>query len=196
MLIRRSEVEALRAASPGNAGEWMGLGVDAIVMDEAAARPLEDRLAGILDDHMYFLPCRAHWSMHHLLKYLVELAGPAEVALTSWTITEAPVRSILKLMDAGRITQLQCVFDERVRKHNANAAQLAEANIAEVAFTGIHAKCMVVRGAERSFTVCSTANITRNKRIELYWLSTHRPVATFHAAFIASLITEYRERQH
>jgi hypothetical protein len=161
------------------------------VMIEATERSTLQELLGNLDlQPNYYIPCRATWSMHHLLAYLVRLAGPSKVWLTSWTITEGPVRSILQLVDAGLITQLRCVFDERVMKQNANAAQLAMANIAEIGFTGIHAKCMVVMGNERCFTVCSTANITRNKRIELYWLCTVKRTAEFHAEWIDGIRAE------
>lgn len=189
MLVSREKVASLRAGPERRADRSFGVAGNA---SSAVATPDIDfeQLLGELPDLLHCLPCEANWSMHHLLRYLVQLAGRSKVWLTSWTISEAPMRAILQMVDEGMMEAPRCVFDDRVRKQNPNAAQLAFANIAHIGLAGIHAKCMVVIGAKRSFTVCSTANITRNKRRELYWIATDNGVAEFHAQWVDDLLKE------
>lgn len=183
MLVRKDSVLKMMGGGAGVDDNSIALPTGAS-SNEARSAQFEEVLGEIQLEHLYCMPCSARWSMHQLLEWLVAQTGPAEVWLMSWTITEAPMRALLKLVDEKRVVLRRCVFDDRVRKYNANAAQLAFANIADVRVTGVHAKCMVVRGSEISFTVCSTANLTRNKNVELYWISTHVEVATFHAGWI------------
>lgn len=189
MLVSRAKVGALKAVPASRPDRAYGVAGRA---SSAVATPDIDfdQVLGDLPDLLHCLPCEANWSMHHLLRYLVQLAGPCKVWLTSWTISEAPMRAILQMVDEGMMQAPRCVFDDRVRKQNPNAAQLAFANIAHIGLTGIHAKCMVVIGSKRSFTVCSTANITRNKRRELYWIATDTGVAEFHADWIDGILKE------
>ncbi|MBL8000418.1 MAG: hypothetical protein JNL05_00535, partial [Flavobacteriales bacterium] len=60
------------------------------------------------------------------------------------------------------------------------------------AFTGIHAKCFVLIGENESYTVVTTANLTRNKRIELYVVDTHAHVANGYASWITDTINAHQ----
>lgn len=140
-----------------------------------------DKLASVLprleqQTHVH-LPSFSRWSMVGLLEHLLHLTGPAEVWLTSWTITEDPMRSIIRMMVEGRILSIAALFDDRAPNYNAKGAQLAKANIERLAFIPIHAKVMVLMNEQWAVSVVSTANITRNKRVERYVICTHREVA-------------------
>jgi hypothetical protein len=189
MLVTRDKVAALTAAKSPRVDS--SFGADGTAASVRATVGVDfANLLGDLPNTLHCLPCEANWSMHHLLRYLVEKAVWPRVWLTSWTISEAPMRAILQMVDEGLIMPPRCVFDDRVAKQNPNASQLAFANIAHIGLTGIHAKCMVVIGSKRSFTVCSTANITRNKRRELYWICTDAGVAEFHAGWVDDMLKD------
>jgi hypothetical protein len=189
MLVTRDKVAALTAV--GSPRVDRSFGADGTAASVRAAVGVDfANLLGDLPNSLHCLPCEANWSMHHLLRYLVEKAVWPRVWLTSWTISEAPMRAILQMVDEGLMMPPRCVFDDRVAKQNPNASQLAFANIAHIGLTGIHAKCMVVIGSKRSFTVCSTANITRNKRRELYWICTDAGVAEFHAGWVDDMLKD------
>lgn len=191
MLVTRNKVAQLVGPPPATASR--SLGVEGVATGSIARPDIDfQQVLGQLPAMLHCLPCEANWSMHHLLRYLLSLAGRSKVWLTSWTISEAPMRAILGMVDQGLMEPPRCVFDDRVRKQNPNAAQLAFANVAHIGLTGIHAKCMVVMGPKRSFTVCSTANITRNKRRELYWICTDTAMAEFHAQWVDRMLEESR----
>ena len=190
MLVTRDKVKALLGDVPADDRTAPGVLSAGPVHHVVARTPTDFNawLEQLGPEQTLHMASHGRWSMHQLLAHLVKKAGPSDVWLTSWTITENPIRSILQLRDQGLIKQLRCVFDERVAKQNANGAQLAFRNIAAIGLTGIHAKCMVVIGADTWYTVTSTANITRNKRIELYVISRHRATAEFHAHWVDDVL--------
>lgn len=188
MLVRKADVERRRPAREAHQQAALSIGGQVSLAKASPGESIADCLGSLKDDQLICMPCHATWSMHHLLAYVLERIGPARTWLTSWTITEAPVRSIVKLQKRGLITDLACLFDARVGKYNANALQLAQRSFTRVGLTSIHAKCLVMINDRWAVTVLSTANITRNKRIELYWIATHRLVAEHHAAWIESVL--------
>lgn len=188
MLVRRADVQRRRPAREAHQQEALSIGGDVALALAAPGDSIEQGIGQLRDNVLICMPCHATWSMHHLLTYLLEHIGPSRTWLTSWTITEGPVRSIVKLQERGLITDLACLFDARVGKYNANALQLAQRSFTRVGLTSIHAKCLVMVNDLWAVTVLSTANITRNKRIELYWISTHREVADHHAAWIEKVL--------
>jgi hypothetical protein len=197
MLVSRSDVDARRPAHKV-AHEQVALSIGGEVAT-AMALPgdsVAQCLGELVQEHLYCMPCHATWSMHHVLAHLLGVIGPARTWLMSWTITEGPVRSIVKLMEDGLITDLRCVFDERVGKYNANALQLARKKFAHIGLTHTHAKCLVLVNDDWAITVLSTANITRNKRIEIYWVSTHRLVAEHHSSWIDHVLAKCQPLDH
>lgn len=138
------------------------------------------------NEHIH-IPSMGNWSMHHMLQHILEQTGPADVWLTSWTITEEPVRMLLSWMDTGLIRTLKALLSERVEAMNPAAHQLARFNL-QVKLTKIHAKSIVVLNDEWGVTVGGSANFTRNPRIEKYIVSTHRAVAEFERTWIEQVM--------
>ncbi|MBL8002844.1 MAG: hypothetical protein JNL05_12885, partial [Flavobacteriales bacterium] len=180
MLVTKDSVHALagrRTAAAGDAvPHFTSTGpVDHLMVGTGVK--FDEMLAGLERDQVRHIMCHSRWSMHQLIEHLARRIGKAKLYFTTWTVTEAPMRTLLRLHNQGVITAMHAVLDDRVEKQNANGAQLALANIASIAFTGIHAKCFVLIGENESYTVVTTANLTRNKRIELYVVDTHAHVA-------------------
>lgn len=138
------------------------------------------------NEHVH-VPSFASWSMHDVLAHIVAQTGPADVWITSWTITELPVRRILELVDQGAIRSLRMLLSERVEAMNPAAHQLARFNM-DVRLTKIHAKCIVVLNDEWGITVSGSANLTTNPRIEKYVICTHRSAALDELAWIDQVL--------
>jgi hypothetical protein len=138
------------------------------------------------NEHIH-IPSLGAWSMHDVLAYVLQQTGPADVWITSWTITEEPVRSIIELMKAGTIRNLKALFSERVEAMNPSAPQLARFNL-QVKLTKIHAKSIVVLNDSWGVTVGGSANFTRNPRIEKYIIATHRELAMHESAWIDAVM--------
>ncbi len=146
------------------------------------------------NEHIH-LPSFAKWSMHDMLTHILDHTGPARVWITSWTITEEPVRTILQHMEEGRILSLRALFSERVEAMNPAAHQLARFNL-QVRLTKIHAKCIVVLNDKWGVTVSGSANFTRNPRIEKYVVCTHREQAIAERTWIDAVMDGAKPFDH
>jgi hypothetical protein len=124
------------------------------------------------------------WSAHELLQFVLERTGPAQVSISTWTVTEAPVRALLALREAGLITSLDLLFDHRIKTRCPKAFQLVDALGARVHLAKCHAKVTVVENAEWAVTVLSSQNYTRNPRIETGVIFTDRASAAFHRSWM------------
>lgn len=134
------------------------------------------------DEHVH-VPSMASWSMHHMLAYMLSKTGPADVWITSWSITEEPIRLIVEHMESGAIRQLRALFSERVEAMNPSAHSMARFNL-QVKLAKIHAKTIVVMNDTWGVSVKGSANFTGNPRIENYVISTHRAIAESDRAWI------------
>lgn len=138
-------------------------------------------------DTVHFVT-HGRWSAHELLAEVLRRTGPARVALTSWALTEDPVRQLVEMLHSGAITELSLLVDERIEVHSPEAYQLARANIRNIKLTHIHAKVVVIINDAWAVTILSSANITRNKRIEAGAIFENREVADWHYKWITDTI--------
>ena len=115
--------------------------------------------------------------------------GPSRLFLSTWTITEEPMRVLFQLIQEGYIEELNCLFDYRIEKRKAEAFQLAKVNAARVKLTKVHAKVAVLLSDQWGVSIIGSANLTKNPRIEAGVLSTCQEVAEFHSSWINQEIT-------
>jgi hypothetical protein len=129
------------------------------------------------DTYVYFTGGK--WSNHHLLQYLLERTGPADVLLTTWTITEEPVRVMGKLLEGGQIRTLTMLTDDRIRSRCAQAWQLMQTLPATIHLSKCHAKVTVLVNEHHAILVVSSQNFTNNPRIEAGTIIYDRAAALF-----------------
>lgn len=128
------------------------------------------------------------WSMHELLEKLLLKTGPADVWITTWTITENPLRTILRLARSGKIKTITALLDHRIGKRVPKALQFAEGIMSQLKLVNIHAKTLVIINEEWAVSVVSTANFSKNNRIECGVISTAREDAEFDKTWIQNII--------
>lgn len=120
------------------------------------------------------------FSMHELLEFLLQRTGPAKVRITSFSITEAAVRSFLHLMEIGIILHLECLFDLSVKRHKLGLLNFA-ANIAtSIALAKCHAKLILIENDNWSVSVIGSANFQVNDKIEAGVISTRPEFLQFY----------------
>jgi len=112
------------------------------------------------------------FSMHELLEFLLEKTGPAKVSITSFSITEAAVRSFLYLMETGIILHLECLFDLSVKRHKLGLLNFANNIATSIALAKCHAKLILIENDNWSVSVIGSANFQVNDKIEAGVIST------------------------
>lgn len=128
------------------------------------------------------------WSLHDMIALASEKIGPAKLYLSTWTITEEPMRVLFGLIQKGLIQELNCLFDYRIEKRKAEAFQFAQVNASKIKLVKIHAKVAVLINEEWAITILGSANLTKNPRIEAGVFSSSLEVAEFHRNWITNEI--------
>ncbi|WBL42378.1 hypothetical protein PBT90_16705 [Algoriphagus halophytocola] len=157
-----------------------------IIAREAAE--LIHTLQNLAPDQNYHYTTAGAWSLHDMIALASEKIGPAKLYLSTWTITEEPMRVLFQLIQKGLIEELHCLFDYRIEKQKAEAFQLAKVNASRVKLVKIHAKVAILINQDWAITILGSANLTKNPRIEAGVLSSCREVARFHRDWIINEI--------
>lgn len=149
---------------------------------------LKQTIGELRQDQVVQFCTGGRWSMHQLLNYTLLHTGPAKVWMTTWTITEEPMRALLSMIKEGLITELNAVLDYRIEKRKPEAFQLASNLISRIKLTKCHAKVLVVKNEDWNVSVVTTANFSKNPRIEAGVIFTDKESAAFHSQWIDDVI--------
>ncbi|PRY90580.1 hypothetical protein [Mongoliibacter ruber] len=151
-------------------------------------KQLEQTIGEVEHDMIYQFCTGGQWSMHQMLNYLLIRTGPAKIWLTTWTITELPMRALLGMIKEGLITELNAVLDYRIEKRKPEAFQLASNLITRIKLTKCHAKVLVIQNDNWNIAVVTTSNFSKNPRIEAGVIFTDLASAEFHKNWIDGVI--------
>ena len=143
-------------------------------------KDLERHLGKLERDRNYHYWSRGQWSMHELLEFLLMQTGPADVWLTTWTITENPVRRLFALRNEGIIKTLSCVLDYRIQGRKSGPFQLLEQTADRIKLAQCHAKAIAIANDEWKVSVIGSANFSMNPRLEAGVICTAPNVTQFH----------------
>ena len=122
----------------------------------------------------------AEFSMHELLEALLKVTGPAYVKLTTFSITEAAIRTFHQLSDEKLILGLHCIFDISVRMHRLGLLNFALNVSGNIALTKNHAKIILIENENYKLTVISSANLNVNDKIEAGIITTQTEIFYFY----------------
>ncbi len=144
--------------------------------------------SAIADGHTLHLTSYGTFSMHELLRALLDFTGPSEVCICTWAMTENPVRAIADMKSQGLITGLHLLFDYKIKQRSGSAIALAEQIADSHSLTKCHAKVTTITNPELGISIVGSANYTRNPRIERLSICADRSVAAFDRDWIKAEI--------
>lgn len=185
-LFSRSDIRQETVRQKGKIVLIPGGKTSHIIAKEAAE--LISTFQNLQPDQNYHYSTAGAWSLHDMIALASEKIGPAKLYLSTWTITEEPMRVLFGLIQKGLIEELNCLFDYRIEKRKAEAFQFAQVNASKIKLVKIHAKVAVLINEEWAITILGSANLTKNPRIEAGVLSSSLEVAEFHRNWITNEI--------
>ena len=145
---------------------------------------LRNNLGNLEVGKHYHFWSRGQWSMHELLDFLLIEVGQSDVFLTTWTITEDPMRKLFLLKQDGIIKKLHCILDHRIKGRKPKPFQLLENTADRLKLTECHAKSLVIINDRMPIAVIGSANLSRNPRLEAGVITTVSEVVNFHLNII------------
>jgi len=116
--------------------------------------------------HFYHYINDGQWSLHQLLAYVLNFTGPAQVQVTSFSLSETAIRFFVNLLDEGLITSLDCLFDLSTKKNKMDLLFFAKNVTSRVFIASNHAKLIAVKSKSQNVFINSSANLTVNRRHE------------------------------
>lgn len=159
------------------------------VFNGASIKYFKSKLDPLHQNMHYHFWTGGQWSMHTLAAYVLSITGPADVWLSTWAMTEEPVRAYIDLMKHGYVKSLKCIFDYKIKEQKSKAFLLAETNFTSVKLAHCHAKVMVISNDTWGISIPSSANQTRNPRIEYGIVCTDSKIADENIKYMEAIIS-------
>ena len=122
---------------------------------------------------------KGEWSTHDLLFHILNQVGASEVTIATWSVSSPVVAQIANLLETGLITQLNGLFDWRMKVRCPEAEQFMKFNCAKIRLINCHAKVTVIKNKDWNITIVGSANLTNNPRIESGVIFTDKETADF-----------------
>jgi hypothetical protein len=159
-----------------------------VFINAASLKYFKSQLADIEPNKHYHFNTGGQWSMHELLEYLLNITGPADIFISTWAISEDPVRALMEMKNVGYIRNIKCIFDYKIKEQKSKAFLLAEQNFDKVKLDKCHAKVTVITNASWGITIPGSANYTRNPRIERGIVCTDPEAAEFDLTWMNAIL--------
>lgn len=125
----------------------------------------------------------SQFDLHQLIRRILDHTGPAEVLFTTYAIKEFQLRQLRAYKKLGLVISYKALVDYRIVKQDPKVYQYMK-EFMQVAHTNIHAKMVIVKGAEKGVSVITSANFTKNLRIEAGVISCRQQPTEYLAEFI------------
>lgn len=108
----------------------------------------------------------SEFQLYHLLEFILEQTGSANLVLTTFSVSEEFVRKLVQMKERGLISSLAIVADHRTAV-KALRLTLFTNNVAEELSLGNnHAKVLLIQNKDWKVSVVTSQNQTRGNRIE------------------------------
>ena len=135
---------------------------------------------------------KGQFSMLDLLSAVLEMTGPAAVAISTWTMGIRDTEGAALLLDQGRMTSLRLYVDRSFPgRQPAYCAAVARAfGPDSVRMTRIHAKIATVIGGGWHIAIRSSMNLNRNPRFEQFDLDDDARIVGFYESAFAEMSQE------
>lgn len=131
-----------------------------------ANKSMAENLPILSTGSTYIFASDKEWSTPDLLQHLLSITGPADLAITTYSVTDLAVTQFKNILATGQIKSCRFVADRRVMKVAPLAFKKLEESGIELKFRKCHAKMILISNDQYKVTVISSANFHRNPRWE------------------------------
>lgn len=136
------------------------------------------------------------WSAADLIAYIAAHTGPADLAFSSWGLSESAVSILAQLKAAGLLRRIRAIMNHQSVTQRSDPLAQLQVVADELTIHNCHAKVYVITNESWAFSVVTSANMTKNPRIEAGVVTEGREVADFHLAWIGQALTYSGKFKH
>jgi hypothetical protein len=146
---------------------------------------LKKYIGQLQNDRAIHFVTSGKFSMHDLLLYTLNQTGPAEVLISTWSISEIAIRQIVQKHTEGIIKSIRFLIDPRIKVRNPKPLQMLAANF-DYKLKACHAKVTLIGNESWNISIIGSANLTNNPRIERGIIFPFREVYEFDKNWITN----------
>jgi hypothetical protein len=119
-----------------------------------------------------------NFNMMRLIFWVLEQTGPAEILLSTYSISPKTIQGIINRREKGIIRDIRFIVDNRVRSISPKPFDLMVSNF-DYRCISIHAKVACIWNEEWKITIVSSQNATDNPKMERGVIYTNEKVFEF-----------------
>lgn len=125
----------------------------------------------------------SHWfnhgkfSIYDLIEYVLIITGPADIKVTSFSISEEAISRFNYFLKSGMVREGKFIFDHSTSKSKFDLL-LYLSKTYSVTRTNNHTKIILISNEQYHITISSSANLNQNRRHENGFAATD--LVTFH----------------
>lgn len=156
--------------------------------------PARDTIRGFDHDMDVVGLTFGQFSMLDLIDATLEITGPADVVISTWSAGFYDVEAAERFRDSGRLKSIRFIMDSSAKRGQASVGDVAEMFGAEnVRATRLHAKFAIVTNADWHVLITASMNLNLNPRCEQFEMTDDVERAGMFLEFADSLWSELVE---
>jgi hypothetical protein len=109
--------------------------------------------------------CDGKWSLYHLLSHVLLFTGPADVRISSFSLSENAIRSFINDKESGLLKSITLLFDISIPRRKMDLMLFAHDVFSEIRLLPNHSKVILIDGNVKA-CIISSQNLTPNPRLE------------------------------
>lgn len=107
-----------------------------------------------------------------VLEYALDYTGPADVIMTSFSISEEFLRRLFFIRKKGNVRSLRIVLDHKATNKTMLLWPFIAQTVEHCFLADNHSKILLIRGQSRVVAVITSQNLTRGNRYECASITT------------------------
>jgi len=127
---------------------------------------MREAIGDLAPRRVIFFVTAGSWAMHDLLRYVLDITGPAEVHCFTWAVSPPGAQEVIKLITSGKITKCYFMAHYMMRKMCAGAMAMLQNHCVKCVGARNHSKGFILKNDRWTVSVIASANYSNNPTIE------------------------------
>lgn len=145
---------------------------------------MKNAIGDLSDGKTVFFVTAGSWATHDLLRYVLNITGPAEVKCFTWAVSIPGAAEIIKMITSGLITKCDFMAHYLMRKMCADAMAMLQNHCHKCVGACNHRKGFILKNDRWWVSCIGSANYSNNPTIEGGALTTNPEVYAMHEKWL------------
>lgn len=130
------------------------------------------------------------WSLYNLISHVLDYTGPADIKISSFSISEPALRTFLEEFENNRINSLSLLFDISIPQRKFDLMLFAHTVFSEIRLCNNHSKAILIKSKSKQACIIGSQNLTPNPRLECGAIFTDDPIYSFYNTMFDNYFVE------